>query len=150
MGASGLNITPSALIVCNKFAALSVPMGSPTPTTPAESVDSNRLSVSVLINTSLHGQTPSAPARRDVYKKVFHWLLEKRSPLTRIVVRLLYRLLCRKWRGRAIQYCIVRLCCAIALAILFIKAGGSLRFVAGNAFPESQSCSYVIALPPCK
>src|SRR2546430_8019871 len=122
IGSSGLTITPSARIVWNRFVALSAPIGSPTPTIPADSVESSKLSVSELINTSLHGQMPSAEASSEAYKKVSQRALLNRSPLTRIVVRLLYILLCRKWRGNAIQYCIVSPALDIPLAMLFIKA----------------------------
>src|SRR6266487_2972143 len=132
-GVSGLTITPSARTECNKLRLLIFPIGSPTPTIPAESVARSRLYFSVLINTSDDGQTPSEPARRDAYKNSSHRALVKWSLLTRIVVTLLYSVLWRKWRGRAMQYWIEIPYVAIALAILFRKACGSFRFVAGSA-----------------
>src|SRR3989442_15592917 len=140
MGTSGLTMTPSARTDCNKLALLSAPMGSPTPTMLAESVERSRLSVSVLINTSVNGHTPSAAARREVYKNQSQLLLWKRSGLTRIVKKLLYMLLWRKWRGSGMQYWIEIPLAANALAILFMKAVGSVRFVTGSALAFSQSC----------
>src|SRR6266849_4485469 len=140
MGTSGLTMTPSARTDCNKLALLSAPMGSPTPTMLAESVERSRLSVSVLINTSVNGHTPSAEARREVYKNQSQLLLWKRSGLTRIVKRLLYMLLWRKWRGSGMQYWIAMPLSAKALAMLFMKAAGSLRLMAGRARSLSQSC----------
>src|ERR1700680_3345777 len=68
MGVSGLTMTPSPRTECSRFAALTLPSGSPTPTMPAESVDMSRLSASPLMNTSLHGHTPTSVASCDVYR----------------------------------------------------------------------------------
>ena len=43
-----------------------LPIASPVPTGPADSVASRQISVSGLLNTSAHGQTPMADARADV------------------------------------------------------------------------------------
>src|SRR4051812_44025710 len=82
-GTSGLINTASARITRCRLSALSAPSASPTPTTPAERVASTRLFVSPLMNTSAHGHTPSALAKRDVYRNVSQRLRSNRSSLTR-------------------------------------------------------------------
>ena len=65
MGESGLTIAPSGRTDCIKADLVSWPIGSPTPTMPADNVASSRLSISKLMNTSTHGHSPSALARRE-------------------------------------------------------------------------------------
>ena len=59
------------------------------------------------MNTSAHGQTPSALASRDVYRKVSQRVRSKRSSLTRMLVTLPYSTVCSTWRGSGMQYCSV-------------------------------------------
>src|ERR1700722_3029410 len=86
-GASGLTITPSKRTARSRFSLFSAPILSPFPTIPPDNVAINTLSVSVLMNTSVHGQMPSALAKRDVYRKVSQFDRVNLSPLVRMVVR---------------------------------------------------------------
>src|SRR3984893_8520197 len=84
-GASGLTITPSMRTARSRFSLFSVPILSPLPTIPADNVAINTLSVSVLMNTSAHGQMPSALAKRDAYRNGSHLDRVNRSSLVRMV-----------------------------------------------------------------
>src|ERR1700720_911989 len=86
-GASGLMITPSKRTARSRFSLFSSPIRSPLPTIPPDNVAISTLSVSVLMNTSVHGQMPSALAKRDVYRNVSQFDRVNRSPLVRMVVR---------------------------------------------------------------
>src|ERR1700731_5403510 len=86
-GASGLTITPSRRPARSRFSLFSAPIRSPLPTIPPDNVAISTLSASVLMNTSVHGQMPSALAKREVYRNVSHLDRVNRSPLVRMVVR---------------------------------------------------------------
>ena len=61
-------ITPSLRTERRRFTASSVPMRSPIPRGPADSVANKRLPVSELIKTSVNGHAPTAAARREAYR----------------------------------------------------------------------------------
>src|ERR1700722_7393726 len=86
-GALGLTITQSKRTARSRFSLFSAPIRSPLPTIPPDNVAISTLSASVLMNTSVHGQMPSALAKRDVYRNVSHLDRVNRSPLVRMVVR---------------------------------------------------------------
>src|ERR1019366_7675682 len=125
------------------FGPSSEPIGSPIPTGPAESVASSNWLVSVLIELSVNGHAPIALAKRDAYRKSGQRSRCKWSPLVRIVVRLLYLELCKKCRGDAMQYCIVRLRRAIDAAMLSRKASASVRLKSLGSLSAILSCSKV-------
>src|ERR1017187_10474867 len=142
-GTSGLTITPSRLTACSRLPPSIDPIGSPIPTGPAESVASNNWLVSVLRRLSVKGHAPSAPARREAYRKSVQRSRSKWSPEVRIVVRLLYLELCKKCRADAMQDCMVRFRRPIAAAMLSRNASPSVKLKSVWALSLSQSCSNV-------